>query len=352
MKQNENWLVSIVVPCYNTAFESVWQCMNCLLSQTYERIEVILVDDGSKEELATKLDETWGREPKVRIFHNKNQGVSAARNFGTQKATGEYLFYVDADDLLPEYVVGEAVNVAKKTKADVIYGRMKKFVTYDVQLKDEGIKEQLEVLSGKEDLKRLCSHIFTKNDAVWEDSSMIGEFNGEGPWAKFVKTTLAKQVQFPLNMKIGEDTAWNVHLVQEHNIVACVTNRIWYYYYQNESGAISKFSPKKLEDIKVQVQYFNNYLGETSEYEQAYLRWLQIKIKNQMILGFFLHPNCSYTKKEKMHLFVKNIHEEPWNIVIRKKANNKKLRLWMWLCKNGLLLLFYEQKKKLKHRKV
>ena len=85
--------VSIIIPVYNTKEEYLEECFKSINNQTYKNVEVIVVDDGSKEETATYLDK-YTKNNNYKIFHKKNEGVSVTRNFGIEKATGDWLMFV------------------------------------------------------------------------------------------------------------------------------------------------------------------------------------------------------------------------------------------------------------------
>lgn len=90
-------LVSIIVPVYK-AEKYIHQCIDSLLTQTYRNIEVILVDDGSPDHCGKICDEYAAKDCRVKVIHQQNGGVSAARNVGLANATGEWITFVDADD--------------------------------------------------------------------------------------------------------------------------------------------------------------------------------------------------------------------------------------------------------------
>lgn len=91
--------VSIVVPVYKVE-QYLDRCVNSIICQTYKKLEIILVDDGSPDE-CPKMCEKWAKkDSRVKVIHKKNGGLSDARNKGIDIATGEYLLFVDSDDYL------------------------------------------------------------------------------------------------------------------------------------------------------------------------------------------------------------------------------------------------------------
>jgi CDP-glycerol glycerophosphotransferase len=119
-------LVSIVVPCYNVE-DYVEECIGSAAGQTYADVEIIAVDDGSTDETGAKL-ETWEASVgSMRLIRQPNAGLGAARNAGIAHATGEYLFFLDGDDLLSEGALAAMVTMAERTGSDLVTGAVERF---------------------------------------------------------------------------------------------------------------------------------------------------------------------------------------------------------------------------------
>lgn len=146
-------LISAVVPVYNTKKEYLDECINSILNQTYPHIELILVDDGSKDWCASLCDDFANRDSRVKVIHQSNAGVSVARNNGIKQATGQILTFVDSDDSLKEDAWTLAVKALEKYNADcAVFGWTDycEFDTYIQKITDEitvidALKFQIEV---------------------------------------------------------------------------------------------------------------------------------------------------------------------------------------------------------------
>jgi glycosyltransferase involved in cell wall biosynthesis len=119
-------LVSVIIPCYN-AEKYILQTLESVFAQSYANYEIIVIDDGSTDESYEILQDI--KHEKLRIFTQKNQGPSAARNHGMALASGKYLQFLDSDDLLLPEKIAKQVAILEVNDADVAYGNWFKFET-------------------------------------------------------------------------------------------------------------------------------------------------------------------------------------------------------------------------------
>lgn len=117
-------VVSVIIPFYNIA-DSVQYCVKAICEQTYSSLEIICVDDGSTDETSQILDSMASADSRIRVFHNKNGGLSAARNFGISQATGDYITFVDGDDLVSPIYIESLIRGGKIDDVALVYGRAK-----------------------------------------------------------------------------------------------------------------------------------------------------------------------------------------------------------------------------------
>lgn len=111
-------LISVIVPVYKVE-KYLHRCVDSILNQTYKNLEVILIDDGSPDNCSAICDEYAAKDSRVRVFHQKNAGVSAARNAGLDAATGDYIAFVDSDDWLEPDMYQTLHDVLQKSQADI-----------------------------------------------------------------------------------------------------------------------------------------------------------------------------------------------------------------------------------------
>lgn len=112
-------MVSIIIPVYNCE-AYIDRCICSVLAQTYHQIELILIDDGSKDNSGAICDAWAAKDSRVKVLHQENAGVSAARNAGLDAATGEYIGFVDADDWVEPQMVEQLLEAARSSDADMV----------------------------------------------------------------------------------------------------------------------------------------------------------------------------------------------------------------------------------------
>mgnify|MGYP000028398403 FL=1 len=112
-------LVSVIVPVYNVE-KYLARCIQSVCGQSYQGLEIILVDDGSKDKSGVICDEYAEQDGRIKVIHKENGGLGDARNAGVEKAEGKYLLFVDSDDRIHENLVRDTVETAEKNQADMV----------------------------------------------------------------------------------------------------------------------------------------------------------------------------------------------------------------------------------------
>ena len=208
-------LVSIVIPVYN-AEKYVGACITSFLNQTYKNIELLLIDDGSKDYSLKKLEEYRTKAPeKIKIYTQENKGVAYTRNKGIKCAHGEYIMFSDNDDYAePEYVATMVAEIEKKA-ADMIVGSCRK-----VNGKHEKLFEQI------------------LSDDEWSKFRVIA------PWARIIRRQflLEHDVQFG-DFKVGEDSFFSITAYNESNRIY-TTPYIGYNWVQREDSVSNTIQKK------------------------------------------------------------------------------------------------------------
>ena len=119
-------LISVIIPVYNVE-QYLKQCVDSVLAQTYQNIEIILVDDGSTDSSDVICDQYKNTDNRIKVIHQKNAGLSEARNHGFDSATGEYVYFLDSDDWIEKDTLSSLMQKAHETNVDIVFFDSKSF---------------------------------------------------------------------------------------------------------------------------------------------------------------------------------------------------------------------------------
>lgn len=246
-------LLSLVVPVYNA---SVYlpRCLESLLAQTYQNLEIICVDDGSTDESAKILEEYAKIDSRIRVILKENAGVSAARNSGLDVASGEYVSFVDADDWVENDAYEEILNC---------FSVGIDFVWFDAQV--EGIISE-------EKLRHIENFLHLKYNG--KERMTPGHFHGADScvWNKVFKREVIERhhCRFPQGILYGEDAAFCYCVAAEAQDVFFLQKRL-YHYMQHEDSAMGKESVVKARsaDQLHAVRYVNQFYQRAGLFPHA-----------------------------------------------------------------------------------
>lgn len=218
-------LVSIIVPIYN-AEKYLDSCIQSVLRQTYTNWELILIDDGSTDKSGRVAEEYGFADERITVFHQKNLGVSLARNQGIDEATGNYVVFLDADDELIEDCLAKTVNIAEETNADVVAGR---------SCENQELFQDRIIWTGAEALENsLKDHLFTYSAC-----------------AKLIRREFIGKTRFTPDIRINEDSYFVFQLLCKQNVFVLTNDVIYFYRANSESSSRTVFSEKYFDILKV-----------------------------------------------------------------------------------------------------
>lgn len=190
--------ISIVIPVYN-AEKTLRKCIDSILSQSFADFELLLIDDGSKDQSPIICDEYERQDARVRVFHCENGGVSTARNSGLNHAKGEWISFVDSDDYVTEGFL-EGISDAKEDFLLKGFCHLQNGVIVD-DITDEEINQYQSVRV----FFNFCANYVLR-----------------GPCAKFYKKSLIQEIRFMQDMKVGEDFDFVMRYLSKCNSFRCV----------------------------------------------------------------------------------------------------------------------------------
>lgn len=256
-------LVSIIVPVYNIE-KYIERCIQSLIAQSYPYIEIILVNDGSKDESAQICEKYQRIDKRVILYNKENGGLSDARNYGINVSKGNYTIFVDGDDYVSLNYVEKLVKAIFEKNADVAICSFK-VVGDDGQVLSHAIlNETGEVITGKE----LLSLVLTSSGYKYVVA-----------WNKIYKKSLFDNIRFDKG-KLYEDEFINFRLFFSCNRVAVEREELYYYIQRQGSITVSNMTPKKISmkrEFHTNRMEFYKSKNEEALYKrsvQMYCNWL------------------------------------------------------------------------------
>lgn len=255
--KNENPLVSIIVPVYNSA-KYLSGCVDSILAQTYKNIELILVDDGSKDDSGKICDSYASKDSRVKVIHQQNGGISRAQNAGLDAASGEFIVFADNDDILDCQNIEILLNAILQSGASMSKAKWQQFGLSSLeQIKKEaglgarglsaeksqatarlGNMPQIKIV--KNPLKAyqtvFCKIFRIIGNKLGKNSE--ARYFNEANWCRLYKREVWEGVRFPEG-KFAQDTAMASVLYSRMNYVAHV-DAVLYYWLQRADSVTHK----------------------------------------------------------------------------------------------------------------
>ncbi len=241
----ENKFVSVIVTVYNVE-PYLEKCIASICSQKYQNLEIILIDDGSKDASGAICDFWKEKDSRIAVIHQKNSGVSAARNKGIEKASGEYLVFIDSDDYLePDYVscLMEQQNCSYMT----VCGYYREIEMSDRRKKTPVFLNHKEIhLMKRENIVNLYSAGLL--NAIWNKLYVVRNLKEVG-------------IRFEEAMSLGEDLLFNLRYLRAADLDILVINKPLYHYMKRGKESLdNRYRPDFFDN---QVKIFQEFIRYT-----------------------------------------------------------------------------------------
>ena len=278
-------MISIIIPVYNAGEflrETVWS----VLEQDYKAIELILVNDGSKDDSLSICNELKASDDRIIVIDQPNAGVSTARNNGLKAAKGEYVLFIDADDLLVKDMVSTLYNKAIETSADIVSCGAA-LIKDGVVIKEEFGTNKLYTYDNEEALKFF----------------LIGNKVNIGVWTKLFKKSLIDDLEFRKNIRNNEDKLFIFEALMKANkyVVYDVSK---YKYIQRNSSATRTFDSRWFDTIDVADLMFDTIKSKKGSLE-FFAKIKKIKVYYWLLLMMYRNKNSLTEYKEQYNRTVK-----------------------------------------------
>lgn len=349
-------IFSIIVPVYNVNPDYFRQCMQSILDQSFQQLEVILVDDGSQKYCSDACDDYMRMDHRVKVIHQENQGVSAARNHGMEAATAEWIMFVDADDWLELNACELLFEYLQKTPCDMLlFNGVRDYLEYQKKLNygfenetlfdmdDFGTKEKLyRRAMGVQNLKdtRYCV-IYYSWDKVYRRDFLIGN-----------------QLKYPVGIPKSEDKVFILKCMEKMKTMYYIEKTLYHYRINSESVCHSYSENADIDRIRLSSQLVeiakrmdrelaeksgnSRYCGITEECN----RFIFGIITDVMRLKYY-HPDYPRDTKECEKEVKRFLNTQPFYEAIRANPYSKlpfNAKVKKYMLSHGMAKLFFRLK--------
>ena len=301
---SNNPLVSIIVPVYNCE-RYIKECVDSLVNQSYTNLEIIIIDDGSKDNSGAIIEKYFLADSRVKYIHKENGGVSKARNTGINLASGKFISFVDGDDYVSLNFIEAALDLIQANNLDFVLGGTQRY-------SQNGSKNYAasteNVIIYENDLFDLKAKVLSNGTVP--DKRLNTCFTS-GPVCKLFKSDQVKKLEFNESLTTGEDTVFNLQMLETVRRVGVVAD-IWYYYRINEASATNVYNP----NIKSQCEMTLAVLEKMYGLEEAMKPYFKVKVIQQFHSMLILNPlhKDSGMSYWKVRIFIKDtLSACPWN---------------------------------------
>lgn len=338
--------ISIIVPMYNAA-SSIERCLKSILRQSYENIEIILINDGSVDnslEVASKLAASDSR---LHIINIKNQGVSNARNIGIDTSNGDYIIFVDSDDYIDLKMIEILVDYIERYKADVVVydpvfesvkGEYIKTVTKNIQpdvllTRNEIVSKVLPWIYGNTLGQEQAFEIAKKK----QKDLYIDCYNA--PWQAVYKKDLVNDIRFNKFLNIYEDLLFNVNIYAKCQTIVYCEQAMYHYICNNSNSLATKYHDNYIEMKTLLFHLMNNNVDENL-LPNSLKSDLEYRIVEDLLSILINETKGKNNRKAQIQRIKKYIDDEQIkNAISNKKSKKLTLNLILFLLKKNQICI-------------
>lgn len=279
--------VSVIIPMYN-AEPYICQCVQSVMSQTWENLEILVIDDGSTDQGLKICEELGSTDGRIRILTQRNRGVSAARNRGIEEADGEYIFFLDSDDVIHPCLIEALVKGAERFQAGMA------FCGY-VRLDDREMEERLTKTS-----ENACTVRWEtaeqKKTEEWFHIRFERELSGIG--GKLIRRECIGRQRFYERLASGEDTIFLYDLCRRQ-VKLAFADAEWYYYRIHPDSVTHSYD---MSSIRQKLEVYERIRDQEIRigHEEWALKWERGLVWN--ILSMYLAMRNRKNQKNSRYL--------------------------------------------------
>lgn len=302
-------LISVIVPVYKTQ-QYLDRCVQSIVDQTYQNLEIILVDDGSPDNCGVMCDAWAAEDSRIKVIHKDNGGLSDARNAGLDAATGEYIAFVDSDDWVRGDMYRLLYDDLMKHSSDIsVCGVEMVWDTAKQMLTGQGCC----VLNHQEAMEAVILESWVKQPV----------------WNKLYKSTLVRDIRFPTG-KCHEDVFWTYQVIGRAERVSVFDTPCYFYTQREQSIMGEKYSLKRLAGLEAKLERLDYLKKNDPNLVGIAVKDLRFSCMYAVQMGL---RYMSGVEQDKLCTEVQYI----WNSVSGAMKLSAKERLWITLADVSLI---------------
>lgn len=283
--------ISVIVPLYNVE-KYIINCISSLTNQTYQNIEIILIDDGSTDNSGRICKKLAQEDHRIIYLRKENGGVSSARNLGLQYATGSYIGFVDSDDYISKTMYENLLKRLLETNADIAETD---FALIDNRFTKKKRKKIQKVLNKEEAIREFLSGNVVENNLV----------------IKLFKKTVIANLKFKEDVIVGEDMLFSLQALQNSDRVTVDTTNADYFYVVRSNSTMNTITEKDIDNLSILEQEFKKIdIPQLKSYLEAKLIREKVKFVSRVLISNKAHLYSDIIDRylqEVRHYSIKNM---------------------------------------------
>ena len=311
---DKNIMLSVIIPVYNAA-KYLDECIRSVVSQTYNKLEIILVDDGSTDTSGEICDAWENKDDRIKVIHIKNAGVSHARNVGIELSTGRYLTFVDSDDWIEKDMYHCMMQTIQCMDSELCIGGLVEDYPGKT-INNSNILEEERISLKREDIIKTMFSVEHKKLFSWY---LVD---------KIFSRRVIQEVRLNESISYGEDMLFMWQVLK--NISNGIYIPLFKYHYRMHSASAThiKMNKNMLSEFRAMDEIVKDISTETAEIQSA-IKMLHLR-KKILAIRLMIKVNPAEYKEQICH-FQKDIRNN-WRILLLKKGISFMARLGIIYC--------------------
>lgn len=328
-------LISIIIPVYN-AEQYLKECIDSVWNQTYEDLDIVLVDDGSKDNSPKMCDKYARKDGRIQVIHKENGGLVSAWKAGVEKAKGDYVVFLDSDDWIDLFMIEDMVNHATGKGKEIVCGN------YIIEKENQtiSVKQSLEpdTYDRRRIEKKILPYLLGQEERIIHYSRCM----------KLISRELILDNMQYTNEKLtmGEDAGIMIPAIMDAEYIVVMEDAFYYHYRFVDASMVHKYNALMYEKVELLYENLRETIQKKISEEKQKETYLESLKKEYVFLLFFVLKNELRGPKEacikRIHEMIEKANKEKGLKEIKVEVNSKANKLLYYILKhpNKLSILF------------